>query len=108
VVAALREKPEVASRVSQIDVYDAHNAHVSLSGDPAVIYVGEDQILERVESYVQLAETLRARVQDIDYVDMRFGERVFVGPVGRAQKGVETVTVRGEPERPTARRSVRK
>jgi cell division septal protein FtsQ len=109
VVTALREKPDVASRVSQIDVSDAHNAHISLSGDPAVIYVGEDQFLERIESYVQLAETFRARVQDIDYVDMRFGERVFVGPVGRGQNSVAAVTLKGEPERQkTARRGVRK
>ena len=85
-----------------------HNAHVTLSDDSAVIYVGEDRILERVESYLQLAETLRARVQDIDYVDMRFGERVFVGPVGRARKNAMTVSVKSGPDRRSPRGSVRK
>jgi cell division protein FtsQ len=108
VVTALHGKPDIAKRVSQIDVSDAHNAHVTLSDDSAVLYVGEDRILERVESYLQLAATLRARVEDIDYVDMRFGEQVFVGPVGRTRKPAMTGSVTGGPDRRTARGSVRK
>jgi cell division protein FtsQ len=108
VVKALHGKPEIAKRVSQIDVSDAHNAHLTLSEDSAVIYVGEDQILERVESYLQLAETLRARVQDIDYVDMRFGERVFVGPVGRAHRTAVSVSAGSGSERRLGRGGVRK
>ena len=51
-----------------------------LNGDPAVIYVGEDQFLQRLQSYVQLAPALRQRVPDIDYVDLRFDERIYVRP----------------------------
>jgi cell division protein FtsQ len=108
VVTALRGKPEVAKRVSQIDVSDAHNAHLTLSDDSAVIYVGEEQILERLESYLQLAETLQARVQEIDYVDMRFGERVFVGPVGRARKNAVSASAAAGSERRLSRGTVRK
>jgi hypothetical protein len=79
-----------------------------LTGDSAVLYVGEDQILERVESYLQLARTLRARVEDIDYVDMRFGERVFVGPVGRAGRNATTVPAPSGADRRSSRGSVRK
>ena len=39
-MAALRTRPDVAKRVSQVDVRDVHNAAVILNGDPAVIYVG--------------------------------------------------------------------
>jgi cell division septal protein FtsQ len=62
---------------------DVHNASVILSGDSAVIYVGEDQFLQRLQSYVELAPTLRARVPDIDYVDLRFDERIYVRPAGK-------------------------
>ena len=55
----------MARQVSQIDVADVHNAAVILSGDPAVIYVGDDQFLQRLQSYAQLAPALRQRVPDI-------------------------------------------
>jgi cell division protein FtsQ len=82
-IAAIRSRPEMAHKLSQIDVTDVHNASVILSGDPAVIYVGEDQFLQRLQSYVELAPTLRARVPDIDYVDLRFDERIYVRPAGK-------------------------
>ncbi len=85
-IAAVRGRPDVARQVSQIDVADLHNAAVILNGDPAVIYVGEDQFLQRLQSYVQLAPTLRQRVPDIDYVDLRFDERIYVRP-GKAGAG---------------------
>ena len=65
-----------------IDVSDLHNAAVILSGDPAVLYVGEDRFLPRLQSYLDLAEALRERVQQIDYVDLRFDDRIYVRPVG--------------------------
>ena len=66
VIAAIRAKPAIARRLSQIDVSDAHNAKVILSGDAAVIHLGDDQFLPRLESYLQLAAALRERVAEID------------------------------------------
>jgi len=86
VVTALRAMPELSRRLSQVDVSDAHNARVRLAGDPALLILGEDQFQQRLESYMQLADTLRASVAEIDYVDLRFGERVFVGPAGKSRK----------------------
>ena len=79
-MTALRAKPQVARRVSQIDVADLHNAAVILSGDPAVIQLGEDQFLSRLQGYLELASALRERVADIDYVDLRFDDRIYVRP----------------------------
>jgi cell division protein FtsQ len=79
-ITALRAKPQVARRVSQIDVTDLHNAAVILSGDPAVIQLGEDQFLPRLQGYLELAPALRERVADIDYVDLRFDDRIYVRP----------------------------
>lgn len=86
VIAALRAQPAVARRVSQIDVADLRNARVILSGEPAVIYVGDDRFLQRLQSYLELSDTLHARVPEIDYVDLRFDGRIFVRPTERVAK----------------------
>jgi cell division protein FtsQ len=80
VIAALRNKPEIARRVSQVDVRDLHNAAIILSGDPAVVYVGDERFLARLESYLDVAPALRDRVPNIDYVDLRFDGRIYVRP----------------------------
>jgi cell division protein FtsQ len=80
VIAAVKAKPSVARRLSQVDVSDLHNASVILSDDPAVIQLGEDQFLARLQAYLDLAPTLRQRVADIDYVDLRFDDRIYVRP----------------------------
>jgi cell division protein FtsQ len=86
VIASVKAKPSVARRLSQIDVSDAHNAKVILSGDPVVIQLGEDQFLQRLESYIQLAAALRERVEAIDYVDLRFDDRIYVRPAAKPGK----------------------
>jgi cell division protein FtsQ len=80
VIQAIRTKPSLAKRLSQVDVTDQHNAAVILNGDQAVIYVGDDRFVPRLESYLDLAPALRARVAEIDYVDLRFDDRIYVRP----------------------------
>jgi cell division septal protein FtsQ len=89
VIASVHADPEIAGRVSQIDVSDVRNAAVILSGDAATIYIGDDRFLPRLQSYLQLAGTLKERAGgvDIDYVDLRFEHRIIVGP---AKKGRST------------------
>ena len=58
-----------------------------LSGDPAVIQLGEDQFLPRLQSYLELAPALRERVADIDYVDLRFDDRIYVRPAATCGEG---------------------
>jgi cell division protein FtsQ len=91
-IAALAARPELAKRVSQIDVSDPHNAAMTLTGDRAVIYVGDDRFLPRLESYMELGPTLAERVAEIDYVDLRFDDRIYVRPSGKAgKKGAVTI-----------------
>ena len=78
-LAELGTRPDLARRVSQIDVRNVHDVHVILGGDSAVVRLGDTRFVERLESYVGLQATLREQVPDIDYVDVRFGERVYVG-----------------------------
>jgi cell division protein FtsQ len=80
VINALKAAPDVGRRLSQINVSDPHNALVILAGDPAVIALGEDQFLTRLRAYLELAAALRERVADIDYVDVRFDNRIYVRP----------------------------
>jgi cell division protein FtsQ len=81
VIEAMRPKPEIARRLSQIDVADLHNAAVILAGDRAVIHLGDERFLPRLQSYLELSSALRDRVPEIDSVDLRFEDRIYVRPV---------------------------
>jgi cell division protein FtsQ len=85
IIAAVRTKPDLARRLSQLDVADLHNASVILSGDPAVIYVGDDNFVQRLQMYIDVAPALRERIASIDYVDLRFDDRIYVRPSGTAR-----------------------
>jgi cell division protein FtsQ len=82
VIAALSRSKQIGSRLSEVDVADAHDAVVLLDGDPALLHLGDDKFLERVQSYLELSPALRERVTEIDYVDLRFDPRVYVRPAG--------------------------
>jgi cell division protein FtsQ len=82
VIESLAPHKALAARLSQIDVSDPHDAVVLLEGDGALLHVGNDKFAERLRSYVELAPTLRERVADMDYVDLRFDDRVYVKPAG--------------------------
>ena len=75
-------RAELAQRISQIDVRDGDDAVIMLSGDSAAIHLGNQQFLERLESYIELAPALYAHVPEIDYVDLRFDAHVYVRPAG--------------------------
>jgi cell division protein FtsQ len=89
VIAAVKGQPAIAKRLSQIDVTDLHNASVILNEDPAVIQLGEDQFLARLQSYLELAPTLRERIEQIDSVDLRFDERIYVRPAGKPVRDIK-------------------
>lgn len=76
---ALRVR-RMAEQISQIDVSDARNAVVLLEGDPTLLRLGSDRFVERLQSYLEIAPALRERVPAMDYVDLRFDERVYVKP----------------------------
>jgi len=81
---ALRAR-NMSGQISQIDVSDARNAVVLLEGDPTLIRLGNERFVERLQSYHELAPTLREQVPAIDYVDLRFDERVYVRPARNGQ-----------------------
>jgi cell division protein FtsQ len=89
-LSELARRPDLARRVSQIDVSDARDAVLILKNDTALVRVGDTNFVDRLQSYLDLASTLRDRIPDIDYVDLRFDQRVYVRPLGigsKPQKG---------------------
>lgn len=78
--AALQHQPGLARRVSQIDVTDPNDVVVVLKDDTVLVHLGGDRFLERLHAYLELVPHLRERVPEIDYVDLRYDERVYVGP----------------------------
>jgi len=83
VLASLRSRPDLARLVSEIDVSDARDAVLILKGDTALVRVGGEQFAERLQSYLDIAPALRERIAAIDYVDLRFDERVYVRPASK-------------------------
>jgi len=80
VIAGLAARPDLLSKVSLIDVSNAHDAVVMLEGDTAMLRLGEEAFVERLQQYLDLGDALRERVAAIDYVDLRFPERLYVRP----------------------------
>ena len=89
VIGALVRNPAVAERLSLVDVSNVRDAVVLLEDDPALLHLGTERFLERVQAYVDLAGALRARVSDIDYVDLRFEHRVYVRPADDRRRGAD-------------------
>ncbi len=83
VLTALDARPDLARRVSQIDVSDAADAVVLMDSDTALLRLGDQDFRQRLEDYLDLAPALRERVASIDYVDLRYGSHVFVGTAGK-------------------------
>jgi cell division protein FtsQ len=83
VIAALRSRPTLAKRLSQVDVSNVHDAVVILDDDRSALHLGEDNFLKRVESYLELQPALIERMSEIDSVDLRFDDRIYVKPARR-------------------------
>jgi cell division protein FtsQ len=79
-IGTLEARPELLQRVSEIDVTNPNDAVLTLESDSTAVHVGSDQFTERLQAYLGLSEALHARVPDIEYVDLRFADRVYVRP----------------------------
>ncbi len=94
----VRSKPELAKRISQVDVSDPKNAVVIVDQDTARVRLGDERFLERLQLYLDLAPRLHEQVPELEYVDLRFGERVSVGC--RERPCGTTAAAAGPPRRP--------
>jgi cell division protein FtsQ len=86
-LSALESRQDLGRRLSQIDVSDARDAAIVLKDDTALVRLGDDQFVRRLETYLDLVPALRERIPDIDYVDLRFDERIYVRPRAARARG---------------------
>ena len=86
-IVALRQKPMIAKRLSQVDVTDPHNVS-SPAQRRSRAAAPRRRPLSRAGRVVPVAGERRCdeRVPDIDYVDLRFDGRVYVRPAGKPGK----------------------
>jgi cell division protein FtsQ len=77
-MGALATRPELRRSVSQVDVSRDGNVAVLLDGDSTLLYLGDDQFVDRLRTYLEIRPTLVERMNDVDYVDLRYGQRVIV------------------------------
>lgn len=89
-VRAVDAHPALRKRLSQVDVSNPRDAVVLLDDDSARLHLGDARFVERLQSYLELAPTLRDRLADIDDVDLRFDERIYV----RSRTGHEMKAVK--------------
>ncbi|MFI5176917.1 MAG: cell division protein FtsQ/DivIB [Vicinamibacterales bacterium] len=89
---ALRPQPDLRRRVSQIDVSDSRDVVALLNDSPILLHLGDDQFVERLSTYFDIAPTLAQQFADIDFVDLRYGERVVVGAHGRVRTAASRVS----------------
>lgn len=67
-------------RVSQIDVHDGRNLAVMLMNDPVLLRLGRERFGERVQAYLDMKDRLSRMVEQVESVDLRFENRVYVRP----------------------------
>jgi cell division protein FtsQ len=80
---AVAEHPDLERRISQIDVSNARDVVALIDVDPVLLHLGDEDFAARLETYLEYAPTLRDQFADIEYVDLRFDEWLYVGSAGR-------------------------
>jgi cell division protein FtsQ len=85
---SLTERPDLRKRLSQLDVSNARDLVAILDSDPAALHLGDARFVERLTTYFEITQTLHDQFSEVDYVDLRFDERVYVRPRGRPPAAV--------------------
>ena len=84
-------------RVSQVDVTRPYDAVVTLNDDSTLLRLGDVRFSERLRSYLDMARRLRTMASELEYVDLRFDDRVYIRPrragVTFASTPVDTVSL---------------
>jgi cell division protein FtsQ len=93
-LASVGRRHTVLRRLSQIDVSNERDAVVLLENDTTLVHLGEEQFLERLQSYVDLSSALHDRFTDLEYADVRFDNHIYVRPVPAAHKAAARVAQR--------------
>lgn len=81
-IAVLRDLADAGLlwRVSQIDVSRPHDAVAMLNDDPTRLHLGDEAFATRLQSYLDMVRRLQSLAADLEYVDLRFDDRVYIRP----------------------------
>jgi cell division protein FtsQ len=82
----LASRPDLRERLSEIDVSNPNDAVVLFSDDTAWLHIGDRDFGDRLQRYVESRGALVERFGRLDYVDLRFGERVFLRGSDRSRE----------------------
>lgn len=104
-IAEVGADPDLAILLSQVDVANPHDAVVLLNGDPVRIHLGEGRFVARLRTYLDIVAALREAVPDIDYVDVRFERKVYVGPAAEGSVAGRRVALHRRPAESTSARN---
>jgi cell division septal protein FtsQ len=77
-LAAMALRPELRRSLSQMDVSRDGNVAVLLNDDPARLFLGDEHFVDRLRTYLEIRPTLAEQMDDVEYVDLRYGPRVVV------------------------------
>lgn len=67
-------------RVSQLDVSRTRDVVVTMTDDPTLLHLGDVKFAERLQSYIDMSRRLQAMTSELEYVDLRFEDRVYLRP----------------------------
>ena len=81
-IDAVAPHKALAARLSQIDVTDPETRSCFSTMTRRSCISGRTVSSSGCKTYLELAPALRERVADMDYVDLRFGDRVYVRAAG--------------------------
>jgi cell division septal protein FtsQ len=73
----LAPRPDLLERLSQVDVSNARNAIVTLRGEAARLYLGDEEFLQRLELWSQTVPSAREHLEIDDHFDLRYGPVVY-------------------------------
>jgi cell division protein FtsQ len=85
-LASVGRRPALLRKLSQIDVSNVRDAVVLLEEDTTLVHLGDDQFLERLQSYADLSGALHERVTNMEYADLRFDNHVYVRPIAAGER----------------------
>ncbi len=77
----------INGRLSQVDLSRPRDVVVMLDDDPAWLHLGQSNFVDRLQRYLDLRPALVDRFGSIDYVDLKFDERVYVRGQGQQAAG---------------------
>ena len=86
-LAALADQPALLRAVSQVDVSNPHDAVVLLDGDSTWLHLGDAGFVERLQKYLQVKSTFQEQFADMESIELRYGNRIYVRPPSGRRAG---------------------